>query len=35
MECSNAKILIVVKSMMEVMDLEGFVHYIVKDTIIL
>lgn len=34
MECSNAKIQIAVKSMTEVMDLEGFVLMNVDDTIL-
>lgn len=34
MECSNAKIQIAVKSMMEVMDLEGFALMNVDDTIL-
>ena len=33
MECSNAKILIVVKSMTEVLEVDGFVHYSVEDII--
>ena len=35
MECSNVKIQIAVKSMMEILKVDGFVHYIAEDIMFL